>query len=325
MPEEKIGEKRIGILWDIQNTVVTALRDLESTGVDVHTILIAAASCIEEETSRLGACVLRLGAFSLPLSQPETYDKRFWRWIESTADLWRIGYILFLSPEEKNAADYDITQNSLDLLQSKNVSACILVTGDGQKPFPEFVSRITNAGIETHVLSYDYVPPSFKNGSAVRTTIIASAIKEFLIGIHEEKKQNGGRLRRRNPRGSPAPRILLSKDRHTIIEAVRYAAGAGIKHTKDIEAWQPYVRRSVSAIRSPVHPHEKTTPREAKFSIWKEILITEFKEEKGISHKEVEILLNALIEYTDCFEKTNLYILNPHSRLFPKPEEKPLS
>lgn len=326
MSEEKIREKRVGVLWDIQNTVITALRDLEAVQEHLPTILLAAASCIEEEVERLGACVIRIGAFSVPLDQPEKYDQRFWRWIKGTADLWRIGYTLFLSPEEKNAADYDITQNSLDLLQSKNVTACVLVTGDGSKPFPNFVSRVAGAGIETHILSYDRVPHSFKNNLVVRTTVIASAIKEFLIAMRADKDEECKRPRRRKDRLSPpAPRIFLAKDRHTIIDAVRYSAGAKVEYTADIKQWQPFIWRSVSAILRAAQSAEQTTPFEPRFKTLKQILIEELKEEKGIGHKEIELLINALIECTDRFEKINVYPLNPHSRMVPETEEKPPS
>lgn len=301
------GNSGVAILLDFENLFFQARNDSSLGGYSDEMIALAIAAALDEIAQKQGTILQRFGAFSLLPSKKTNHRRRrqMGSWLLILQGLTDCGYRFLLVRHGDDAADRSIADIGLQVVTTSGAKTCVLATGDGKEPFPSLCDSLTAKGVKIHVVSYDYVPASVKERPDITSSIIAGSVLRLLAEVLPQKAMPHPDLREtamHTPTGEGG---------------IRDSVRLFIKNPDD-PAIEPqhrtWIRKAIAAIAA---EKEKRARKEVRFEALLALLGQTFPNGEGLqpSEGEVRLVLTALIQLTDLFERKSLYLVNPGSSL----------
>lgn len=304
-----MNQKRIGMLFDIENLFYAARKDPGMPSwATPHAILLALVRALKEFARGLGTVEWKIGACSW--IEQRTADVHAPRTVlpsyrDVRSCLIKKGYTVLFVPGGKNAADYALTQTALGFTLAAGIDLCILATGDGREPFPDFITQMLLRGVALRVAAYDYAPENIRMRADISYGLLGSDVRN-LMRMPEALVEASDRISARRPR-------TLRDSVRRYYEAIRSGARPSDIPTNHI-VWIEQIIRTLRALT------DVGTPWELKFSeILNALRTYTHRWDPRPSADELAVLLAECLDKTDLFGKTSVYTPNWQSVLWTLP------
>lgn len=186
-------QKRVGVLFDVENILFSAVNDRDLIGHNANLVLRASLVAIEKVARNFGLVVTRIGALSLPRANTRESIAHLAQRITARRDrltfaqiLVDSGYEIALVSEGQHAADNSLCR--IGPVITEDLDVIVVVTGDGEEPFTTLFGTLLITTKQVHVVSYQYIPRKIKYRKGISYTHCAPIIRELLNGDGEPEE-----------------------------------------------------------------------------------------------------------------------------------------
>lgn len=199
----------------------------------------------------------------------------------------------------QNAADFKIAERCQSYAADPKISHIVLATGDGQEPFPSIVENLSAHGKKVHLAVYDQVPSNF-SCQDLRITQLASKFR--LIQQEKSAAENPHQKVEETAvivKTADSPRVLYRK----AAQAILLGGECSETHRRQLETAAMILKHQLCGRRD-------------SHSLGRLIRILEFhfpNEGFCLSQDEIVQVLHVLTDYTDIFQKKEMYSPNEQS------------
>lgn len=307
---ESQAATRVGILFDIENILYTAINDGDLIGHQHDHVLRAATISLEQIARGFGSIAFRFGALSLPRVNTREAIADFGKRMETRRDKFKlaqmlvdVGYEISLVAHGEHAADHPLCRTGADL--AENVDVIVVATGDAEEPFATLYRNLLMSGKRVHVASYQYVPRKVKYRTGVSYACIAPQVLHLLEGKTKSEDFIQEAVNR------PATHAETEASEH---EEMRKSVKAFVRgelervdptHLLWIRGVIGYIART---LRDGGSPHLKF------WELADVVKVDSTWPDPKPSKKLIKTLVAALTK-TDLFERSEVYSLNDKSKL----------
>lgn len=292
MPETKT---ECAILLDIENLLFSALGDAAAYEASKNKVVEQIIGAVSAIGRRHAPTVRSYAALGFARKQKEV------SWIALV--LAKAGFRTMIVPAGPNAADAALRDFGLLLSINNAVATVVLATGDGKEPFPELLELLLEAGKRVHVVSYDGAPWSMHAEGVEH-----SSLAPHLRLLHEEAAL------------PPAAEARgFADDPFFCREAVRLSyrrAARAILNGASLDGLGRAARNLADAYE--LFEEELAGARDRRFSFGRLLGVLEAaraaRRLKADSNEEVRWIAKTLVNFTDAFDRLELYAPNADGR-----------
>lgn len=308
---------RVGIIFDIENILYTAINDGDLIGHQHDHVLRAATISLERIAQSFGSVVFRFGALSLPRVNTREAIADFGKRMETRRDKFKlaqmlvdVGYEISLVTHGGHAADHPLCRTGADL--AEDVDIIVIATGDAEEPFATLYSNLLMSGKRVHVVSYRYVPKKVK----YRTGISYACIAPQVLHLLEDRTIPEDFIK--EPVKRPAtPEETETSEHEKVRKSVRAFARGELTQVDPTHLF--WIKGAIGDIARTLR--DGGSPHLKFWELTDIVRVDPAWPDPKPSKKLMKALMAALTK-TDLFERNEVYSLNDKSKLLANLEEE---
>lgn len=315
-------EKECAILLDIENLLRSACDDLAAQAASNNKLVGRIIGYVNELALGYAPAVRPYAALGFTRKQKTV------PWI--SFELVKAGFRVMIVPAGPNAADHALRDLGFLLAVDDKVGTVILATGDGREPFPELLETLLSCGKRVHMVSYDGAPLSMWAEGALHSSLAPHlrllleegkieppiAVGCFTSAAYQPTDEES------NPPAVAIPVLLRNEvaPETDIVEAVKRSyrkAARAILTGASIEGLERAVTNLTDAYEA-MMKELGWAHGGKRFSFGHLLGVLERARASGRlqaeSDEEVGWIAKALANFTDAFDRTEVYVPNPNGR-----------
>lgn len=286
-------ETGCAVVLDIENLFYGAAGDrlLQEKGNGMPAIAEALVPYIKQFAERQAPIKKLYGAMSVsPTSGRSTF--------KTIQQLVGLGFEVTTVAFGPNAADFKIAEQCEMLEKDPNISHVVLATGDGQEPFPSIVQNLLGKGKKVSLIVYDQIPAHFSNREDLLVFQLAPAVR----------RETSEAVKISTPENVPVSETPVD-------DSPKAAYRKTIKAMLNGEACSEKHRKIITSATVDLVALRNVDPRRSHGLGNLINLLGHTLPQKGIwiSDDEIAALIHALTDFTDLFQKKEVYTLNEQS------------
>lgn len=305
----------VGIIFDIENILYTAINDGDLIGHHHDHVLRAATISLEQIARSFGSVAFRFGALSLPRVNTREAIANFEKRMEIRRDKFKlaqmlvdVGYEISLVTYGEHAADHPLCRTGKQLAES--VDCIVVATGDAEEPFATLYKNLLMSGKKVHVVSYQYVPKKVKYRTGISYACIAPQVHHLLEGGTKPEDFIKEAVKR-----PVTPEETEASEHEKMRQSVRAFARGELERVDPTHLFwiKGAIEDATRILKDSSSPHLKF------WELADVVKVNPAWPDPKPSKKMIKTLVAALTK-TDLFERTEVYSLNERSKLLANSE-----